>query len=168
MNYEIIIRSAAVYGFMILAIRLAGKKELSQLSTTDLVFIILISNAVQNAMVGNDTSLLGGIIAASTLFIFNYILKLGMFRYAWLKKAIEDEPLLLVMDGIIEEKNLVKARITHDELDESIREHGVSSLNMVKLAMLEVDGNISIVSYEDQFKRTTHRRKKIHKTFAGN
>lgn len=128
MNYEVILRTVAVYAFMVIAIRLAGKKELSQLSTTDLVFIILISNAVQNAMVGDNTSLLGGLLAASTLFILNYLLKQEMFKSKLFKKAIEGEPVILLTDGVINETNLNDMKITVDELEESIREHGFKTI----------------------------------------
>ena len=86
---EIILRSATVYLFMVAAIRFFGKKELSQLSTTDLVFIVLISNAVQNAMVGENTTLQGGLIAAFALLSFNYILKMLMFRFFLLKNSLK-------------------------------------------------------------------------------
>ena len=169
MDYQILYRSAAVYIFMVLAIRLAGKKELSQLSTTDLVFLILISNAVQNAMVGNNTSLEGGLLAAAVLFILNYFLKLTMFKSETFKKIVEGEPVLLISDGIIREDNLEKSKITLAELGEAIREHGVERTSQVKLAVLEVDGNISIISLDsNKFHRSHHRRKKIHKHFAGN
>jgi uncharacterized membrane protein YcaP (DUF421 family) len=168
MDFNIILRSGAVYLFMVIAIRLAGKKELTQLSTTDLVFIILISNAVQNAMVGSDSSLLGGLIAASTLFILNFILKLLLFKNAGFKTLLEGEPVLLVEDGKIHAINCEKMKITNDELEESIREHGVSDHTKVKLAMLEVDGNISVISLEDKVKRTYHKRKKVHKNYTGN
>lgn len=169
MDYEVVYRSAAVYIFMVVAIRVAGKKELSQLSTTDLVFIILISNAVQNAMVGNNTSLLGGIIAASTLFVLNYILKLGIFNSKLFKKALEGEPILLVLDGVLFEENLADVKITNSELEESIREHGAENHTHVKLAMLEVDGNISVITMDNNMiKQTHHKRKKMHKVFAGN
>ncbi len=169
MDYEVIYRSAAVYIFMIIAIRLAGKKELSQLSTTDLVFIILISNSVQNAMVGSNSSLLGGIIAASTLFILNYILKLGMYRSKFFKKAVEGEPILLIDNGLMNMENLESTKITEDELAESIREHGLENYTKVKLAILEVDGNISVISLDNnKLIQTRHKRKKMHKKYAGN
>jgi len=169
MDYFIILRSAAVYIFMIFAIRLAGKKELTQLSTIDLVFIILISNSVQNAMVGNDSSLFGGLIAASTLFILNYILKLGIFKSLLFKKLVEGEPVVLICDGKEDEVNLKKMKITHAELSESIREHGVLNPEMVKLALLEVDGNISIISLENnRVHRTYHKRKRLRKQLTGN
>ena len=78
---DIIIRSAAVYFFMVIALRFFGKKELSQLNTADVILILLISNSVQNAMVGNNTSLYGGMAAATVLFSINFILKKLMYKY---------------------------------------------------------------------------------------
>ncbi|HCN82046.1 MAG TPA: DUF421 domain-containing protein, partial [Sphingobacteriaceae bacterium] len=103
---DIILRSAAVYVFMVLAIRLFGKKELSQLSTTDLVFIVLISNSVQNAMVGADSSLQGGLIAALVLFTLNYILKLVMYRSQRFKDILEDKPVILIHNGKLDTDHL--------------------------------------------------------------
>ena len=153
---EIILRSGAVYLFMVFAIRIFGKKELSQLSTTDLVFIVLISNAVQNAMVGANSSLLGGVTAATVLFALNYIFKLLMFRFSGFKDIIEDKPVILVYDGHIDQSHLQKEKISRDELDEAIREHGIESYKKVKLAILEVDGNISVISGEESILRQTH------------
>ena len=153
---EIIGRSAAVYVFMVAAIRFFGKKELSQLSTTDLVFIVLISNSVQNAMVGADSSLTGGLIAASVLFSMNYILKLLMFRYSGFKDLIEQKAVILVHNGKLDLGHLQKEKITMDELEEAIREHGIDSYKKVKLAILEVDGNISVISGEENNLKQTH------------
>ncbi|MBJ7427773.1 MAG: DUF421 domain-containing protein, partial [Bacteroidia bacterium] len=96
---NIILRSLAVYVFIILAIRLFGKKELSQLSITDLVLILLISNAVQNAMVGPDSSLSGGLVAALTLFALNYIIKLITYKSKFISNILEGEPMMLVYKG---------------------------------------------------------------------
>jgi uncharacterized membrane protein YcaP (DUF421 family) len=161
---DIILRSAAIYIFMVLAIRLFGKKELSQLSTTDLVFIVLISNAVQNAMIGANSSLLGGIIAASVLFSLNYIMKLLMFRYSNFKDLIEEKPVILISQGKIDVSHLHLERITMEELEEAIREHGIDSYKQVKLAILEVDGNISVISGEDNsLKQTQYKSHRRHK-----
>ena len=153
--------SLAVYVFMVLAIRLFGKKELSQLSVIDLVFILLISNAVQNAMVGNNTTLLGGLVAASALFIFNFILKQAIFRFPSLSKFIQGEAIMLVYKGKIKIDNMHRTRITYDELLEASREHGVETIAEVDLAILEIDGNISILS--DNFTHKTSRKRKIHR-----
>ncbi|MFM7218095.1 MAG: DUF421 domain-containing protein [Flavobacteriales bacterium] len=154
---EIILRSAAVYVFILLAIRLFGKKELSQLSVIDLVFILLLSNSVQNAMVGADSSLTGGIIAAGTLFIINNLLKELLFRSRSLSKLLEGEPVLLVHHGVILEENLKREKISIAELKAAAREHGVALLDEVDLAVLETDGNISILS-GDYRKRSSLKR----------
>lgn len=165
---DIIARSAVVYLFLVIAIRFFGKKELSQLSTTDLVFIVLISNSVQNAMVGSDTSLQGGILAAAVLFLLNYILKLVMYRSTAFKEAVEGKAVILIYEGKIDIDHLHKERITMDELDEAIREHGVDSYKHVKLAILEVDGNISVISGEATgLKQTHHKIKRRQKGLTG-
>lgn len=145
---NIIVSSTAVYLFITIAIRLFGKKELTQLSVLDIVFVLLISNAVQNAMVGQDTSLVGGILAAATLFTINYIFKYILFRSQKLTHLLEGEPVILVSEGKINDKNLQKIQISTDELLEAIREHGVKDINDVNLAILEIDGNISILSHD--------------------
>jgi len=155
---KIALSSFAVYLFIIVAIRLFGKKELAQLSIIDLVFILLISNAVQNAMVGSDSSLSGGLVAASTLFLVNYLLKYLLYKFPKLGIAVQGVELMLIYKGQLNVSNMNKARITREEIQEAVREHGVSEIREVDLAVLETDGNISIISNE--FKnRTTKKRK---------
>lgn len=160
-SLAIVISSVAVYLFMVLAIRLFGKKELSQLSVIDLVFILLISNSVQNAMVGNNTTLWGGLVAASALFIANFLMKLALYRFPSISRLIQGEAIMLVYKGKMKIENMHRTRITHDELMEAVREHGVDSISEVDLAILEVDGNISILSSD--FHRKTMRKRKVHK-----
>jgi len=161
-NYVRIIGStAAVYLFIVLAIRLFGKKELAQLSVVDMVFILLISNAVQNAMVGPDNSLSGGLVAALTLFLLNYILKYLQYRFPRMNKLIEGDAILLVFKGKVMDEQLRKAQISVDELLETIREHGVASVKEVDLAILETDGNISVLSHN--YERRTVKHRKSHK-----
>ena len=164
-NYiHIIFSSIAVYFFIILAIRLFGKKELAQLSVYDLVFILLISNAVQNAMVGPDSTLTGGLVAAGSLFVVNFILKKLQFNFPKFGKAIQGEAVMLVFQGKILSSHLKNYGITEDELMEVIREHGVSSVSDVDLAVLEVDGNISVLSTD--IRKKTTRRHKAHKIIS--
>ena len=151
-------KSVAVYLFIIAAIRIFGKKELAQLSVVDLVFILLISNSVQNAMVGNDSTLPGGIIAALGLFIANYILKLLFRSSPWFSKAVQGEKIILIQDGQILRHGLNRASMTMEELKMAVREHGVDSVTEVDLAILEVDGNISVLS--DNYKHKTIKRRK--------
>jgi uncharacterized membrane protein YcaP (DUF421 family) len=160
---DIVIRSAAVYLFMVIALRIFGKKELSQLNTADVILILLISNSVQNAMVGNDTTLWGGLLAASILFAINFILKKLMFRYKKFSELMLEKPEILIHNGTLDFKNLSKLNITSDELKEAMREHGVEYFKEVKLAMLEIDGNISIITGENDLKQTHYKRRKNHK-----
>ena len=166
-NYgRIIFSSVCIYFFVILAIRVFGKKELAQLSVVDLVFILLISNSVQNAMVGTDSSLGGGIVAALSLFIVNYIFKFVMYRSSKIERFIEGHAILLIYKGNINHDNLKKAKVSPEELMEAIREHGFATPENVDLAVLEVDGNISVLSHE--FKVKTTRRRKSHKIINKN
>jgi uncharacterized membrane protein YcaP (DUF421 family) len=164
-NYiRIIFSSVCVYFFIILAIRLFGKKELAQLSVYDLVFILLISNAVQNAMVGPDSTLTGGLVAAASLFVVNFILKKLQFQFPMFGKAIQGEAIMLVFQGKILSSHMKIAGITEDELMEVIREHGIASVSEVDLSVLEVDGNISVLSTE--LRKKTTRRRKAHKIIS--
>lgn len=163
--FDIILRSAAVYLFMFFAIRVFGKKELSQLNTADIILILLISNSVQNAMVGSNSSLAGGLVAALVLFTLNFIVKKAIFKSAEFRDLVLQKPEILIHDGIIDFKILAKLEITSNELEEVIREHGVENYRNVKLAMMEIDGNISIISDELKEMQTFHKRK-IHKTLG--
>lgn len=157
-------KSVCVYVFILLAIRLFGKRELAQLSVIDLVFILLISNSVQNAMVGNDSSLIGGLSAAVALFLVNFILKYATYKFPSLGKAVQGEAVLLVYDGKVLKQNLEKIQITMDELEEAVREHGVKDCSSVNMAVMEVDGNISVIS--DDYKNRSVRRRKAHKAIT--
>ena len=162
---DITLRSVAVYFFMIIALRIFGKKELSQLNTADVILILLISNSVQNAMVGADTSLYGGIIAAFSLFFINFIFKKVMLKSKFIKGLVQDKPEILIHNGKTEFKTLARLGITSEELEEAMREHGIEYYKDVKLAMFEIDGNISIISGNENLKQTHHKRK-VHKTLG--
>ena len=164
---DIIIRSASVYFFMLIALRIFGKKELSQLNTSDVILILLISNSVQNAMVGNDTSLLGGLSAAVILFIINYGLKKLMYKSKKFNDFMQERPEILIHDGNLDFDKLSKLSITSEELEEAMREHGVEHFSDVKLAMLEIDGNISIICGNKNFRQTHYRRLKRTKKAIG-
>ena len=160
---EIIVRSLCVYLFMIAGIRIFGKNQLSQLNTGDVILLLLISNAVQNAMVGQNTSLQGGLIAALVLFVANFILKRYIFKNKTIRNLIETEPVILLRDGVVMEQNLESTDISVEELEESIREHGLEDIKKVKLCVLEVDGNISVISSDSNNKThfTKYKRRKI-------
>ena len=162
---DVAFRSTCVYVFMIVAFRVFGKRELSQLSIGDLVLIVLISNAVQNAMVGENTSLISGLTAATVLFALNMILGFLMFRFKRVRKLVQSDPITLIFNGKILEKNLDEVMMTKDELHSAVREHGVEKIEEVSLAILEPDGNISVISGNDnELKRTNYKRKRHHKS----
>lgn len=140
------LRSIAVYLFIVIAIRIFGKREITQLSVIDLVFILLISNAVQNAMVGTDVSLVGGIVAAAALFAVNAVLGILLYKSKKLSHLLQGEDVMLVYKGRTLEKHLRESGISHEELEQAIREHGVADIKDVNLAVLETDGTISILS----------------------
>jgi len=164
---DIIIRSASVYFFMLIALRVFGKKELSQLNTSDVILILLISNSVQNAMVGNNTSLFGGLAAAIVLFIINYSLKKLMFKSKKFNDFMQEKPEILIHSGILDFEILSKLNISSEELQEAMREHGVEHFSDVKLAMLEIDGNISIISGDKNLRQTHFKRLKRTKKAMG-
>ncbi|MFD1629990.1 DUF421 domain-containing protein [Pseudopedobacter beijingensis] len=164
---NIVFRCLSVYVFMIVAIRLTGKKELSQLNTIDVILILLISNAVQNAMVGDNTSLSGGLVAAGVLFLLNFILKKLFLKNPRIKNFVLEKPEILIHDGKMDFSAMHKLGITSDELEEAMREHGVDQVKEVKLAMMEADGNISIITGKsEELKHTVFKRKRIHKTLS--
>jgi uncharacterized membrane protein YcaP (DUF421 family) len=166
-GYVIIaLKSIAVYVFIVAAIRVFGKKEFAQLSVVDVVFILLISNSVQTAMVGNDTSLSGGLVAALALFAMNYVFKRISLGSESMSKVIDGEPVLLIYDGKIRPNALKEASISLEQLKAVVREHGVEEISDVNLAIFEVDGNISVLS--DNYRNLTKRKRKGHRILGQN
>ena len=143
--FDIILRTTVVYLVVVVGLRIAGKRHVAQLSTIDLVLILLISNAVQNAMVGEGSTLVGGITAAATLFLLNYLFSLVLYKFRGADKILEGTPTLLVHNGEAIIEHLKQEKITVDELEQVIREHGIESVAEVKNATMELDGTISVI-----------------------
>jgi uncharacterized membrane protein YcaP (DUF421 family) len=144
-GWSIVARTVIVYVALLVGLRLAGKRELGQMTPFDLVVILLIANAAQNAMVGPDTSVTGGLIAAGVLVSANYGVALARERLPWLRRAVEGTPTLLINDGKFVHEHLRREGLEEDEVLMAIREHGVSDVKDVRIAVLETDGSISIV-----------------------
>jgi uncharacterized membrane protein YcaP (DUF421 family) len=153
----IVIRTLAVYFVLLAGLRLAGKRELGQLSVFDLVVILVIANAVQNAMVGPDTSLTGGLVAAITLLIANSLVGTFVARVPWLETRVRGTPSVLINDGQMIEPTLRAEGLTAEEVIMAIREHGIEHVPEVKIAVLEVDGTISVVPRSSHVHRTRRR-----------
>ena len=145
----VILRTAIIYCVVLLGVRLSGKREVGQMTPFDLTLLLLISNSVQNAMTGPDNSLFGGIAAALTLLLMNYVVAdlSGVNRR--FRRLIQGQPTLLIHDGQILTPHLAKEHVSMDELQRALREHGINSCKDVALAVLEVDGSISCLKYDE-------------------
>jgi uncharacterized membrane protein YcaP (DUF421 family) len=146
---DIVIRTTVVYVLVLVGIRLTGKREVGQMTPFDLTLLLLLSNSVQNSMTGGDNSLVGGAVAALVLLVLNYVLAEVSGLNRGFRKLIQGSPTLLIHNGQCITAHIAKEHISMDELNRALREHGVSSIEDVSLAVLEVDGAISILKYDD-------------------
>jgi uncharacterized membrane protein YcaP (DUF421 family) len=145
---EKVVRSLLVFAFLVVALRLAGKRQLAELNVMDLAVLLLVSNALQNAMIGADNSLLGGIIGASTLFIVNYWFVRLTYRSRLARRVLEGSPRTLLEDGKVNHTALRKEAITERELHSIARERGFERLEDVALIVLETDGRMAVMGRE--------------------
>ncbi len=146
---EIALRTGVIYLLVLIGIRLSGKREVGQMTPFDLTLLLLISNSVQNAMTGPDTSLAGGAVAATTLLILNYVVAEASGVNRRFRKFVQGQPSLLVHDGEIIAAHMAKEHVSMDELQRALRERGVATYKDAALAVLEVDGSISVLKYDD-------------------
>lgn len=142
---EKIVRSVVVYLFMLLAFRVLGKRQVAQMTPFDLVVLLIISNVVQNALIGKDDSVGGGLIGAVTIFFLNFVVVEIAFRSRKARRILEAQPTLLIHRGKILEKNLSKELMTYEELMVALRESGISDPKKVHAAVLEENGRVSVI-----------------------
>lgn len=150
---EKIFRSLVVYFFVLLAFRFTGKRQVGQLTPFDLVVLLIISNVVQNALIGNDTSLGGGLVGAATIFIVNFLIVEIAYRSKKARRILETHPTLLVHNGRILHRNLEKELITLEDLQAALRKHGLLTVEEAQFAVLEENGEISVVPAAKQTKK---------------
>jgi uncharacterized membrane protein YcaP (DUF421 family) len=143
--WELVLRSAVVFGALLLLLRLTGKRQVGQLAPNDLVLLLILSNAVQNSMNAGDNSLLGGLISATTLVCLNLALNHLVVKNRRVERLLEGRPQILVRDGTVYEAVLAEAGITHDELGGALRQNGCADAREVHLAILETNGSISVL-----------------------
>jgi uncharacterized membrane protein YcaP (DUF421 family) len=141
---ELILRGVVVYVFLILLLRLTGRRQVGQLAPFDLVLLLVLSNAVQNSINAGDNSLVGGLISAATLVIVNYVVGFVAFRNKRLEGLIEGRPQVLIHNGHLFEDVLVHAQLTHHELNSALRRSGCACVEDVHSAILENNGSISV------------------------
>jgi uncharacterized membrane protein YcaP (DUF421 family) len=143
--WELILRGVIVYAFLLLLLRVTGKRQVGQLAPFDLVLLLVLSNAVQNSMNAGDNSLVGGLISATTLIGLNFLIGFASYRSKKLEALIEGRPQVLIHDGQLYEDVLAKAQLTHHELNAALRQSGCACVSDVHSAILENNGSISVV-----------------------
>ncbi len=144
--FELVIRSIVIYIFLIILLRVTGKRQVGQLAPFDLVLLLVLSNAVQNSMNAGDNSLVGGMIAATTLIGINYTVAMLTYRSKRMEALVEGRPQVLIHNGKLFESVLTDARMTHHELNAALRQAGCLSVEDVRCAMMENNGSISVVA----------------------
>jgi len=143
--WELVVRSVVVYGFLLVLLRITGKRQVGQLAPFDLVLLLVLSNAVQNSMNAGDNSLVGGLISATTLVALNFGLGYATFKSKKLEAVIEGRPELIVHNGKVFQEAMTRAKLTHHELDAALRQAGCACVDDVQAAILENNGSISVV-----------------------
>lgn len=141
-------RTAIVYVVLVILVRLSGKRQIGQMTPFDLVVLLLLSNAVQNAMTGPDTSVAGGIVAACTLLALNFVTSYLRLNFPNLRRLLVGVPVVLIQDGHVQFQALQHEQMTMDDLTETLREHDCANIKNVAVATLEVDGEVSVVRHQ--------------------
>jgi uncharacterized membrane protein YcaP (DUF421 family) len=149
---EKVLRSVLVFLFLAAALRLGGKRELAQINVLDLAVLLLASNALQNALIGNDNSVTGGVVGATTLFVANYVFIRLTFRHARIRRILEGRPRVLLRNGRLDRKAMDKEAITEEELEDELLNKGMTSFENVGLIILETNGKLVFLN-RDQAKR---------------
>jgi uncharacterized membrane protein YcaP (DUF421 family) len=154
--WELVIRSAGIFLVLLVALRIFGKREVGQFTLYDLVLVLLVANAVQPAMTGPDSSLLGGVIIVATLVLLNFVIG-RLDRFGLFHRLLESEPTIVVRNGRYLARNMEREGVDRDEIETAIREHGLDAVSDVQMAVLEPDGTISIVGQDGGVQHTRRR-----------
>ncbi|HEY1422824.1 MAG TPA: YetF domain-containing protein [Candidatus Acidoferrum sp.] len=154
---EKILRPVFVYAFLIVGLRLSGKRELVQLNPFDLVVLLTLSNTVQNAIIGDDNSVTGGLIGATSLLVINYLVVRFLYKHRGLDQLIEGRADVLIEDGKVQTQHLKKELITMAQLEAAARKQGFDSLSEVQQCVLESGGTISFIGKKPGSDETRHQ-----------
>jgi uncharacterized membrane protein YcaP (DUF421 family) len=149
------LRPWLVYIFLVAGLRLFGKRELAQINTFDLIVLLTLSNTVQNAIIGEDSTITGGVIGATSLLVLNYLVVRFLFRRAKLDRFLEGAPVVLIKDGKIQQRRLDQELITLAELQAAAHKQGFRGLDDVDRCVLETGGSLSFIA-KDPSPITTH------------
>jgi len=154
-------KTTIVYLFLVAGLRLLGKRELGQMTIYDLVLIIVLANSVQNAMVGDDNTLAGGLVAATVLLFWNRLFTLVLAHSPRLEHYLVGQPLLIVNNGHLMRDRMQKEGVTVEQVRAALREHGLHRLEQARMCVLEIDGTISVVPEDATVYRTRHHFKAL-------
>jgi uncharacterized membrane protein YcaP (DUF421 family) len=146
---DIVIRAAIIFAFVFLLTRLLGRRELNSLEPFDLILLIVTGDLVQQGVTQNDQSLTGAMLAISTIGVLTVALSYLSFRFKRMRPILNGEPIVLVEDGEVIEPNLRRQRLTREEIGAEARLEGISSIEDVRWAILETNGQISFVTKSD-------------------
>ena len=153
---EKVLRPLFVYAFLVVGLRLAGKRELAQLNPFDLVVLLTLSNTVQNAIIGDDNSVTGGILGATTLLAVNYLVVRFLYGHERLERLVEGEADVLIDGGQIRFDRLRKELVTLPELESAAHKQGFASLDEVDRAVLEPGGTLAFFGKKPNPEATRH------------
>jgi len=154
---EKILRAVIVYLFLIVGLRLAGKRELAQLNPFDLVVLLTLSNTVQNAIIGDDNSVTGGLIGATALLAVNYVVVRFLFRHQKIERLAEGDAAVLIHKGVLQRKQCEAELISEAELEAAARRQGLDGLHEVEQAVLEPGGIFCFIPKKPQPEDARHR-----------
>jgi len=143
--WALVVRAVAVYAFLVVVLRVAGRRELAQMTSFDLVLLLVISNAVQNSLNAGDNSLTGGIVSAVTLVVLNWVLGWATYRWRRVERIVSGKPIRIVTDGRVHVQALRKELLTLDELRSALRKQGIMRITDCSQVVLEPDGTFSVV-----------------------
>ncbi|HJU82755.1 MAG TPA: YetF domain-containing protein [Holophagaceae bacterium] len=143
--WEFVLRALVVYGFMLVALRLTGKRQVGQLAPFDFVLLLVLSNAVQNSMNAGDNTVTGGVVLVLTLLLVNGLMSWLTFRSKTAELLLEGKPQILIHNGVVDKSVMARERITQHELLSAMRQVGAVNVEDVRVAILENTGRINVI-----------------------
>ncbi|HSI28897.1 MAG: DUF421 domain-containing protein [Methylophilus sp.] len=148
--WEIVLRGSIVYWFLFLIFRSILRRSMGSVGVSDFLFVVIIADASQNAMSGDAKSIADGLVLICVLVFWNLLIDWLSFKYTWMRRIVEAPPLVLVRNGVLQKKEMRKEFVTKEEIMAKLREEGIGNLSEVKQMQIEMDGEISVVCYEEK------------------
>jgi uncharacterized membrane protein YcaP (DUF421 family) len=149
-SWEFVARAAIVFAFLMILLRIAGKRQIGQMTPFDLVLLLILSNAVQNSMNAGDNSVTAGLILATTLVAINYAVSWVAARSKTVERLLEGRPVILIHNGHVDRRALEESQMTHHDLEVTLRAAGYAGPHQVRYAVLETTGRVSVIPLQNQ------------------